>query len=75
MAKHDIYCKCNSCRRRRSILGDTQTETNRTLVVPSSAKSDYQLAVESGFFEGTLEEWLNRPVNTSLEVTEYGENV
>lgn len=59
MAKHDIYCKCNSCRRRRSILGDTQTLTNRTQVVPSKPLNPMDLDKAYGYFpeDGTYDEW------------------
>ena len=60
MAIHDRYCKCNSCRRRRSILGDAQTLTNRTQVVPSTSVDNYQLALRSGTIpeDTTLPEYL-----------------
>lgn len=63
MGKHFIYCNCNFCVDRRNLLGENQTLSNRTIVVPSSAKSDYQLAIESGEIDPdtTLTEWLNRP--------------
>lgn len=63
MGKHFIYCNCDFCINRRSLLGDNQTKTNRVFVIPSEAKSDYQLAIESGEIDPdtTLTEWLNRP--------------
>lgn len=59
------------------VIGYPQSQTNRTLEVPKEAYSDYELALQSGLIPPgtTLEEWLNRPVNASMEITEYGENV
>ncbi|WP_418360179.1 hypothetical protein [Sphingobacterium detergens] len=57
-------------------LTEEQTQTNRQIVVPVAALSDLDLAIESGAVppDTTLDEWLNRPVNQSISIVEYGDN-
>ena len=43
-------------------LTEEQSQTNKEIIVPVAAKSDYQLALESGFIppDTTIKEWLGR---------------
>lgn len=71
--------KCNNCTQScTKSLTIEQTNTNTQIIIPVAAKSDYELALESGAIPPgtTLEEWLNRTINNPVSnILEFGDNV
>lgn len=64
----------NCCNEKQNIK---QSQTNTQIIVPVQARTEYELALESGLIpsDTTLQEWLNRNTNNTNNILEFGDNV
>lgn len=72
---NNCYCKRVTCRACNECLTESQSSTNKQIVVPVEPLDMFDLYKAEGLIpeDMTLKEFMNRPVDTALSVLELSE--